>query len=84
MVLAGSEGVVEVVADQRVTLRRDDGSRDEWRAPEPDGDPHLVPMRRWAEVVRDAVAEGVVTPDAAVKELKNRPATRAAKPGRSA
>ena len=65
VVLAGADGVVEVVADQRVTLRRADGTRDEWHAPEAEGDPHLVPMRRWAEVVRDAVAEGVVDPDAA-------------------
>jgi predicted dehydrogenase len=65
VVVAGSEGVAEVVADQRVTLRRADGTRDEWHAPEPEGDPHLVPMRRWAEVVRDAVGEGVVASDAA-------------------
>jgi predicted dehydrogenase len=65
VVLAGSEGVVEVVADQRATLRRADGTRDEWQSPETDGDPHLVPMRRWAEVVRDAVDGGVVAPDAA-------------------
>jgi predicted dehydrogenase len=65
VVLAGSSGVVEVVADQRVIVRAADGTRDEWEAPAPDGDPHLVPMRRWAEVVRDAVGDGDVAPDAA-------------------
>jgi predicted dehydrogenase len=65
VVLIGSEGVAEVVADHRVVLRRADGTRDEWVAPETDGDPHLVPMRRQAEVVRDVVRDGDVVPDAA-------------------
>ena len=58
LVISGSEGVLECVADARLTLRRGDGTRDELDRPETDGDPHLVPMRRWAEVVRDAVRAG--------------------------
>jgi predicted dehydrogenase len=65
IVLAGSDAVAEVVADHRVTVRRADGTRDEWHASEAEGDPHLVPMRRWVEVVRDAVRTGEVAPDAA-------------------
>jgi predicted dehydrogenase len=63
IVLIGSAGVAEVVADRRVTLRRADGSRSEWTAPEVVGDPHLVPMARWAEVVRDALRDGADAPD---------------------
>jgi len=55
VVIAGSEGVAEVVADRRVTVRRADPDREEWTAPTTDGDPHLVPMRAWAGVVRAVV-----------------------------
>jgi len=65
VVIAGADGVVEVVADHRVVLRRPDGTRDEWTAPAPDGDPHLEPMRRAVEVVRDVVRDGAVVADAA-------------------
>ncbi len=65
VVIAGSDGVAEVVADRRVTMRHADGTRTEWSAPEVDGDPHLLPMRRWAEVVRDTVRSGKVAADAA-------------------
>jgi len=64
VVIAGSAGVAEVVADRRVTLRHVDGTRSEWQAPDAEDDPHLVPMRRWAEVVRDAVRSGEVAADA--------------------
>jgi hypothetical protein len=57
--------VVEVVADHRVVLRRADGTREEWTAPETGGDPHLEPMRRAAEVVRDVVRDGAAVADAA-------------------
>ena len=60
IVVSGSDGVVELVGDQKVTLKRADGLRqqfDEVRS-EGGGDPHLVPMRRWAELVRDAVRSG--------------------------
>jgi len=58
IVLTGSDGLLECVADARVTLRRADGTRESFERPEADGDAHLVPMRRWAEVVRDAVRSG--------------------------
>jgi predicted dehydrogenase len=65
LTISGSEGVLECIADERVVVRRSDGSRDEHSRPESDeGDPHLVPMRRWAEVVRDAVEAGTA-PDGA-------------------
>jgi predicted dehydrogenase len=57
----GTEAACEVVNDH-VTIRRADGTRvaltDADRAV--DGDPHLEPMRRFAEVVRDAVGTGEV------------------------
>jgi predicted dehydrogenase len=58
IVVRGSEGVIEVVADAKVVCRRADGTRDEFVPTERADDPHLVPMRRWAEVVRDAVHNG--------------------------
>lgn len=60
----GSDGVLECVADAKVTIRRADGTREERDRPAPDGDPHLEPMRRWALVVRDAVEDGVAPPGA--------------------
>ena len=58
IVVTGEEGVVEVVADAKVVWRRADGTRDEFVPADTAGDPHLVPMRAWAEVVRDAVRDG--------------------------
>ncbi|HUF83753.1 MAG TPA: Gfo/Idh/MocA family oxidoreductase, partial [Acidimicrobiia bacterium] len=58
LVVTGSDGVLECVADARIALRRADGTRETFDRPEADGDPHLVPMRRWTEVVRDAVRTG--------------------------
>jgi predicted dehydrogenase len=62
VVVTGSEGVLEMVADAKIVWRRVDGSRDElgeelggYRRGD---DPHLVPMRAWAECVRDAVRDG--------------------------
>jgi len=58
IVVTGEEGVVEVVADAKVVWRRADGTRDEFVPADTAVDPHLVPMRAWAEVVRDAVRDG--------------------------
>jgi predicted dehydrogenase len=60
IVIAGTKGVLEIVADAKVVLRRADGTREEFDEirSERSADPHLVPMRRWAEVVRDAVRDG--------------------------
>ena len=57
LVVIGTDGLLECVADRRVVLRTPDGRREE-RDTAGDGDPHLEPMRRWAAVVRDAVQEG--------------------------
>ncbi len=58
IVVLGTEGVLECVADARIVVRRG-SERDEHDRPPSAGDPHLVPMQRWAEVVRDAVEEGI-------------------------
>lgn len=61
--VAGTEGVLECVADTRLQLRRIDGTREEIPVERSaHGDPHRVAMQRWAEVVRDAV-ESRVVPD---------------------
>jgi predicted dehydrogenase len=58
IVITGSAGVIEIVADSKVVSRFADGTRDEFVPDESATDPHLVPMRAWAERVRDAVREG--------------------------
>jgi predicted dehydrogenase len=63
LVVAGSEGVLECVADQRLRLRRADGAREEIPLDSTtEADPHLLPMRRYALLVRDAVHEGSMPP----------------------
>lgn len=59
LVIAGTEAVAECVADRRVTVRRSDGTRDEFVPPEGDGEPHLAPMQRWTRVLVDSVRTGV-------------------------
>lgn len=56
----GSDGVLESVGDQRITLRTNEGSSEVFAFDAPAEDPHLVPMRAWAQVVRDAVRDGKV------------------------
>ncbi len=63
LTVVGSDGVLECVADSRVVVRGHDGKRVE-RDRGRDGDPHLEPMRRFAEVVRDSVQEGIAAPGA--------------------
>ena len=58
----GADGVLEATGDHRITLRTDEGLREEFELPQGAGDPHLLPMRRWAETVRDAVRRGAVLP----------------------
>jgi predicted dehydrogenase len=56
MTILGSEGAMEWVGDRHITIRRADGSREQFELETPtDRDPHLVPMRAWAADVRDAV-----------------------------
>lgn len=64
LTLIGRVGVLECVADERVVLRRDDGTREVVAELPLGGDRHLEPMRRWAEVVRDAVRTTGAPPDA--------------------
>ncbi|HEV3452467.1 MAG TPA: Gfo/Idh/MocA family oxidoreductase [Acidimicrobiia bacterium] len=63
LVVVGSDGVLECVADARVVVRAGDGGRREYHDGG-DGDPHVEPMRRWAGVVRDCVQDGVAPPGA--------------------
>jgi predicted dehydrogenase len=64
LIATGSEGILECIADERIVVRRADGEREEHPRPESDVDPHRVPMRRFAEVVRDAVEAGAAPPGA--------------------
>lgn len=65
LVITGTDGVIECVADAKITLRRADGSREEFTRPPCDGDPHLEPMQRWAQAVTTAVEKGTAPPRAA-------------------
>jgi predicted dehydrogenase len=60
VVVLGSEGTLESIADGKITLRNAEGTREMFSFDPPREDPHLVPMRAWAEVVRDAVTNGGV------------------------
>jgi predicted dehydrogenase len=60
VVVLGSEGTLESIADGRITLRNEEGTHEVFSFDPPREDPHLVPMRAWAEVVRDAVRAGAV------------------------
>jgi predicted dehydrogenase len=60
LTVLGSGGALESVGDQRITLRTEDDTSEVFTFATPAEDPHLVPMRAWALVVRDAVRDGVV------------------------
>ena len=60
LTVLGSDGALESVGDQRITLRTEGGTSEVFTFAAPAEDPHLVPMRAWALVVRDAVRDGVV------------------------
>jgi predicted dehydrogenase len=60
VVVLGSAGTLESIADGRITLRNEEGTQEVFTFDPPREDPHLVPMRAWAEVVRDAVRAGTV------------------------
>jgi predicted dehydrogenase len=60
VVVLGSEGTLESIADGKITLRNAGGTHEVFSFDPPKEDPHLVPMRAWAEVVRDAARSGVV------------------------
>ena len=57
----GSDAVAELTGESRLSLLRADGSRESFDLSGADtSDGHLAPMRRFAEVVRDAVRSGNV------------------------
>jgi predicted dehydrogenase len=61
----GRDAVCEVVADQRVTVRRADGAHEEIALESaPQADRHDTALRAFAPVVRDAVHDGVAPDDA--------------------
>jgi predicted dehydrogenase len=62
--LFATEAVVDVFADERIVVRTADGETATIDIPAGDDDRHLAPMRRFAEVVRDAVASGEIPEDA--------------------
>jgi predicted dehydrogenase len=64
----GSDGVLELRSDHRITRTTAHGSDEVFRLDVTAADPHLIPMERWAEVVRDAVRAGEAPPDAATLE----------------
>jgi predicted dehydrogenase len=59
LVVAGTDAVAEAVGD-RITLRAADRREVHAEQAAGAGDPHLVPMRRWAAAVRDVVRTGEV------------------------
>jgi predicted dehydrogenase len=59
----GARAVVEVIADDRITIRPAGGEREDVETIDlgtTGADRHLAPMRRFAEVVRDAVTSRTV------------------------
>jgi predicted dehydrogenase len=63
LVVVGSGGVLESIADSRITLRTPAGAEDVFTA-EPGSNALLQAMLTWAGVVRDAVHERELPPDA--------------------
>ena len=55
LVVAGSEGVVEVTNDHRIVVHPLDGSRREVELDPVSGDPHGVAMRAWTAAIRAAL-----------------------------
>lgn len=64
----GSNGVLELRSDHSITQFTADGRDEVFRLDVTAEDPHLVPMQRWAEVVRDSVRAGEAPRDAATLE----------------
>ena len=58
IVVSGGDGVLELVGDTRLLCRRLGEATTEVPLPAVEGDPHVRPMRSYAEVVRDAVEAG--------------------------
>jgi predicted dehydrogenase len=64
LVCFGAEAVAEVIGDERIVIRRAGQANEIVEIGESAPDRHLEPMRRFAEIVRDAVDTGVVPPSA--------------------
>lgn len=65
LTVLGADAVCEILADERIMVRRGDGTREELKPESPPagkGDRHHDPMRRFTEVVRDVVTSGEVPP----------------------
>ena len=65
LTVLGADGVCEILADERILVRRADGTREDLTpesASRSAADRHHEPMRRFAEVVRDVVTSGEVPP----------------------
>jgi predicted dehydrogenase len=64
LTVLGADGLCEILADERIGVRRADGTREDLTpaAPARGADRHDDPMRRFAEVVRDVVTTGEVPP----------------------
>jgi predicted dehydrogenase len=63
LVVIGSDGALESVADSRIVLRSAAGAREVFAA-EPGGNALFEAQKRWAGVIRDAVRDGAVPADA--------------------
>lgn len=66
LVVTGSDGILECVADRSVTLRRAGGERTELAVPaagQAGADRHDEPMRRYAAVLRDRLSGREVAPN---------------------
>jgi predicted dehydrogenase len=69
ILVGGSDGVLELIGDARLVRRGADGTREvidvsadgDGAGTDAGVDRHLVPMRRWAERVRDVVTSGLDT-----------------------
>ncbi len=62
LVIFGTEGAIENVADERVVLRHVEATTTVFERARGDLDRHLAPMRLWAQRIRDAVVDGVSPP----------------------
>jgi predicted dehydrogenase len=65
VLVIGSEGVLELRGDHSITKYTVESRDEVFRLDVTAEDPHLVPMQRWAEVVRDGVRDGEAAPGAA-------------------
>ncbi len=62
LLVCGADAIAEIVADERVVVRRSGRDAETIAVDSDEHDRHTVPMRRFAEVVRDAVSAGDVPP----------------------